>query len=169
MKKTVAILLMTTLTGAVFAQTPGKFEADKADPATRTRVGKTIKAGKDEADVSGADSIKTADLRCEYLEDPLGIDVTRPRLSWRLESRQRGQRQTAYHLLVASSPDKLAQNTGDLWDSGKMQSDQSIHVAYDGKALVSRVQCFWKVMVWDKDGMASEWSDTARWSMRSSD
>ena len=118
-----------------------------------------------ETEVFVAKRIKVTDQRCEYLEDPLGIDVTRPRLSWRLESGQRGQRQTAYHLLVASSPEKLAQNTGDLWDSGKVRSDQSIHVAYDGKALVSRVQCFWKVMVWDKDGMASEWSDTARWSM----
>jgi alpha-L-rhamnosidase len=110
-------------------------------------------------------SIKVANLRCEYLENPLGIDQIKPRLSWKLESEQRGQRQTAYRVLVASSREKLEENTGDLWDSGKVQSGQSIHVAYDGKALVSRLQCFWKVMVWDKDGMASEWSDTARWSM----
>jgi len=125
------------------------------------------------ANVFAAGSVKVANLRCEYLEDPLGIDVTRPRLSWRLASDQRGQRQTAYHLLVASSPETLAQNMGDLWDTGKVESDQSIHVVYDGKELTSRMQCFWKVMAWpalsqvegDKDSRASHWSEPAQWSM----
>jgi len=120
---------------------------------------------KAETDVSGADSIKTADLRCEYLVNPLGIDVTRPRLSWRLESGQRGQKQSAYRILVASSRDKLDKDVGDLWDTGKLQSDQSIHVAYDGKELDSRMQCFWKVVVWDKDGKPSMPSEPAEWSM----
>jgi len=108
--------------------------------------------------------ISVTDLRCEYLTDPLGIDV-HPRLSWRLESGERGQRQTAYHLLVASSPKKLAQDAGDLWDSGTVESDQTVHVAYDGTALESRTQCFWKVRVWDKNGHPSAWSEPAMWSM----
>jgi alpha-L-rhamnosidase len=95
----------------------------------------------------------------------LGIDETRPRLSWISESSQRGQKQTAYHLLVASSRDKLDKNIGDLWDSGKVKSDQSIHVAYAGKPLESRMRCYWKIRLWDKEGKASNWSEPAEWSM----
>jgi len=110
-------------------------------------------------------SVTITSLSCEYLTDPVGIDVTEPRLSWQLESGQRGQKQTAYRVLVASSRAKLDKNVGDLWDSGKVQSDQSIHVAYNGKPLQSRMQCFWKVMTWDKDGKPSKWSKPAFWSM----
>ena len=67
-------------------------------------------------------------LRCEYLNNPLGIDVARPRLSWVIESTRRGARQTAYQVLVASSQEQLKQDKGDLWDSGKVESDQSVHV-----------------------------------------
>jgi alpha-L-rhamnosidase len=115
--------------------------------------------------VSVAESIRPTNLRCEYLVNPLGIDETQPRLSWKSESDQRGQMQSAYRLLVAGSREKLDKNVGDLWDSGKVKSDQSIHLAYDGKELTSRMQCFWKVMVWDKDGKASSWSEPAQWSM----
>ncbi|MCF7955618.1 MAG: glycoside hydrolase family 78 protein [Phycisphaerae bacterium] len=117
------------------------------------------------AGVSAAENIKAADLRCEYLENPLGIDVIQPRLSWKLESEIRGQKQTAYRILVAGSPEKLDKNIGDLWDSGKIISDQSIQIAYKGNDLTSRMQCFWKVMVWDKDDSASSWSTPAMWSM----
>ena len=107
-------------------------------------------------------------LRCEYLENPLGIDVLRPRLSWRLTTRdatERGQRQTAYQVLVASTPEALARDTGDRWDSGRVQDDQSIQVEYAGTALASGQECYWKVRVWDAEGRASPWSDPARWTM----
>ena len=110
-------------------------------------------------------SVSAVALRCEYLENPLGIDVAKPRLNWKLKSDTRGQKQTAYRLLVATSLDKLNANLGDLWDSGKVQSDQSSHVDYAGKPLVSRTLCFWKVMVWPEEGKASEWSSPAHWSM----
>jgi alpha-L-rhamnosidase len=97
-------------------------------------------------------------LRCEYVENPLGIDVLEPRLSWLLADDRRGQRQTAYQVLVASSPDTLVRDRGDLWDSGKVHSDQSIHVQYSGKPLVSRQACWWKVRIWDKEGQPSLWS-----------
>lgn len=116
-------------------------------------------------DVSAAVSFRPADLRCEYLVNPLGIDEGKPRLSWISESDQRRQKQTAYHILVASSRQKLDENIGDLWDTGKVKSDRSIHVVYKGKELQSRMQCFWKVMIWDKDTKASEWSSPAMWSM----
>jgi alpha-L-rhamnosidase len=95
----------------------------------------------------------------------LGIDVVKPRVSWQIKSGRRGERQTAYHVLVASSREKLDTDMGDLWDSGKVHSDQSVHVAYSGKELASRTQCFWKVRVWDKVGKASKWSKPAMWSM----
>jgi alpha-L-rhamnosidase len=117
------------------------------------------------ANVSAAENVKASNLQCEYLDAPLGIDVIKPRLSWRLESGQRGQKQSAYRVLVASSRETLDKDIGDLWDSGKVESDQSIHVAYDGTALESRMQCFWKVKVWDRDGKASAWSEPALWSM----
>jgi alpha-L-rhamnosidase len=105
------------------------------------------------------------DLRCEYLENPLGIDAIQPRLSWVLDSTERGQRQTARQILVASSEANLQADKGDLWDSGKVVSDQSTQVRYAGKPLASRAECFWKVRVWDKDGKASAWSKPAYWTM----
>lgn len=104
-------------------------------------------------------------LRCEYRLDPLGIDVAMPRLSWTLRSGGRGQVQTGYRILVASSRRLIEKNTGDLWDSGMVASDQSIQIAYTGKPLRSHMQCFWKVRVWDKDGKPSGWSKTACWTM----
>jgi len=104
-------------------------------------------------------------LKCEYLENPAGIDALNPRLSWQLTSNQRGDKQTAYHLLVASSQKKLDKNIGDVWDTGKVNSDQSIHVEYDGIPLKSGMPCYWKVRAWDKDGNPSHWSQPAKWSM----
>jgi alpha-L-rhamnosidase len=107
-------------------------------------------------------------LKCEYQENPLGVDTTAPRLSWQLDwanSGDRGQIQTAYHILVSSGRETLAADIGDVWDSGKVFSDQSVHVPYSGKNLISRQQCFWKVRVWDRDGVESPWSDPGTWSM----
>ena len=109
--------------------------------------------------------LEVRSLRCEYLENPLGIEVTQPRLSWKLESTQRGQKQTAYRILVASSIENLDKDQGDLWDSKKMFSDHSSQLVYKGTPLESQMQCFWKVMVWDIEGASSEWSDSAKWSM----
>ncbi len=110
-------------------------------------------------------SVHADRLRCEYLDNPLGIDVVRPRLSWVLWSQERGQRQTGYRVLVASSPELMARDRGDLWDSGKVESDQTVHVEYGGKPLTSRMRYHWKVQVWDKTGQASPWSEAALWSM----
>jgi len=109
--------------------------------------------------------VQIENLRCEYRENPLGIDDLTPRLCWQLNSDERGQRQTAYRILVASSADLLKQGCGDLWDSGKMDSDQCLHVRYAGKPLVARERCFWKVQIWDKDGVGSKWSPAAMWEI----
>ncbi len=114
---------------------------------------------------AGAEPVRPVSLRCEYLVAPVGVDVVQPRLSWRLESNRRGQKQTAYHLLVASSRDGLEKGVGDLWDSGKVESEQSLYVPYAGKPLISKMTCHWKVRVWDMDGRASDWSDATGWVM----
>lgn len=110
-------------------------------------------------------SLSVAELRCEYRRDPAGIDVVRPRLSWILNSAKRGERQTAYQVLVASSPERLTAHQGDLWDSGRVASDSTIQVEYAGKALASRQRCYWSVRTWGVDGKASDWSAPAFWSM----
>ena len=114
---------------------------------------------------SGSYAIDVENLRCEYMSDPLGIDVTEPRLSWTLTSNKRGDLQTAYRILVASSAELLKQGTGDVWDSGKVETDRSVQVEYEGKSLQSGKPYYWKVQVWDAAGRASAWSDPAVWSM----
>ncbi len=115
---------------------------------------------------SSAESPARAEyLRCEYLENPLGIGEPRPRLSWEMHDARRGARQSAYQILVASTPEKLASGIGDLWDSGRVVSNQSSQVAYQGKALGSRMRCHWKVRMWDADGKPTPWSRPALWSM----
>ncbi|MHA1277461.1 MAG: glycoside hydrolase family 78 protein [Candidatus Helarchaeota archaeon] len=104
-------------------------------------------------------------LRCEYLNNPLGIDVDKPRLSWILESDERNQIQTAYQILVASSQEMLDSDKGDLWDSKQIKSDETTHIDYAGIPLKSEMFCYWKVRVWDRNGVPSPWSDSAFWSM----
>ena len=99
-------------------------------------------------------ALTPADLRCEYAAKPLAIESPQPRLSWILHAdpAERGQRQTAYRVLVASSPDVSKRNQGDLWDSGRAASDRTIHVVYAGRPLASSMRCHWKVQVWDAHG-----------------
>jgi len=106
-----------------------------------------------------------AELRTEYLRNPLGIDVSRPRLSWIVASDQRGTMQSAYRLLVATTAEALARDQGDLWDSGKVVSDQSIHVPYNGAPLKSGALCHWKVIVWTNTHPEPVVSQPAYWSM----
>ena len=115
--------------------------------------------------VACSGEIVTENLRCEYLANPLGIDESHPRLSWILSSSQRGERQTAYQILVASSAERLGQDSGDMWDSGKVTSDESSQIGYAGQPLSSRQGAFWKVKAWDKDGKPGPWSPVAQWQM----
>ncbi len=105
------------------------------------------------------------DLRCEYLVDPMGVEEAAPRLSWTLVADRRAEVQTAYRVLVATSPNALANDQGDLWDSGKVASSQTAHIEYAGKPLTSRLACFWKVQSWNRDGEGGPWSETAKWEM----
>ena len=116
------------------------------------------------AAVAQAAKLEPVALRCEYRVNPLGIDEAQPRLTWRVESGERGQKQTAYQILVASSASALKKNDGDLWDSGKITSGETVNIVYAGRPLTSRQQCFWRVRAWDKDGRPT-WSAPASWTM----
>lgn len=105
-----------------------------------------------------------ANLQCEAMTDPLGIDILRPRLSWQLQDSRRGARQTAYEARVASSPERLEAKP-DIWDSGRVASDQSVNIPYGGPALQSRRRYYWQVRVWDQDGQPSPYSAAAWWEM----
>lgn len=100
-------------------------------------------------------------LRCEYLVNPLGIDVEKPRLSWV----RRAGAQSAYQILVASTAENLERNRGDVWDSSKVASPRSMQIVYAGRALASGKRYHWKVRHWDEAGRASAWSRPALWSM----
>jgi alpha-L-rhamnosidase len=111
--------------------------------------------------------VSPTQLRCEYLENPPVVDIVNPRLSWVNSAREgdRGQKQTAWEIQVASTKEKLLNNQGDLWVSGKVKSDRSFNIKYAGKPLTSRQDCWWRVRTWDKNGIASDWSEPAFWSM----
>ncbi len=94
-------------------------------------------------------------LLCEYRSNPLGIDVTVPRLSWQMQTDRHGARQTAYRILAASDPELLIEGAADLWDSGKVASDQSVHLPYQGQRLQSRQRVYWSVIVWDETGAST--------------
>ena len=116
--------------------------------------------------LASAETLASANLRTEWLAEPMGIDVTEPRLSWQVKSSERGQKQTAYHIVVASSEEKLLQNRGDLWDTGKVASGEDAESCLCGHAADAPTKrVFWKVQVWDKDGASSKWSQPASWSM----
>ncbi len=99
--------------------------------------------------------------RCEFLENPLGLDTIRPRLSWVLESDRRGARQTAWQIIAATTSEGLARDDGDLWDSGKVLSNRSVHVPYNGRPLAAGQRCWWKVRAWDEEDRVSAFGDPA--------
>jgi len=138
--------------GAAALARPGILRAAEADKAA--------------AAASGEAGLAATDLRCEYLTDPLGIDARCPRFSWKLTDPKstRGQKQTAYQIVVSASAGGGARRTA-LWDSGKVDSSTSVNVAYAGPALASGQDCRWKVRVWDKDAKPTAWSPEARFSM----
>jgi alpha-L-rhamnosidase len=118
-------------------------------------------------------------LTCEYLINPIGLDVRQPRLNWQTRAAQHGARQTAYQIIVgenlavpstglrarleASTADQTA--AGILWDTGKVMSDTSVHVPYAGAALRPGQRCYWGVRVWDENDAASDWSEIAFWEI----
>ena len=115
--------------------------------------------------ISTCAGMRPVDLRCDYIVNPRGLDSNPPRLFWKLAADVRGQRQTAYQILVASSLKNLETNQGDQWDSGKVLGDETIQIAYAGKPLTSDTDYFWKVRSWDSAGQPGRWSESAHWTM----
>ena len=113
----------------------------------------------------GAAFAQPVRLRCEYRQNPLGIDSPSPHLSWQSDSSERNWKQSAYQILVASSVDALRSGQTDVWDSGKTSSDESVDIAYEGPPLESRKRYYWKVRVWDASGNAADSSEDAWWEM----
>lgn len=103
-------------------------------------------------------------LKCEYLTNPLGIDVSNPDFSWEINSAIHGETQVAYQLIVASSPELLSKNVGDVWDTNKVTDANSINRTYAGKPLESGTTYYWKVRVWNSQDQVSPWSTPALWS-----
>ena len=112
-------------------------------------------------------SVVLKELKCEYKTNPLGIDNTSPRFSWKMvdKTNTRGQKQTAFQILVSSSMELLNKNKGDVWDSGKVSTDSSVNNTFHGSLLKSSTPYYWKVCVWDVSGKQSKWSEPAKFSM----
>ena len=109
--------------------------------------------------------LKINEPRVEYHENPKGITILQPRFSWVLIGDGRNRSQSAYSILVSSSNGKLSENLGDVWDSGKVASNATNQIEFDGTQLVSKANYFWKVKVWDENGQESAWSAPANFSM----
>lgn len=107
-------------------------------------------------------------LECEWLTDPVGIDARAPRLSWRYEAvagTRRGLRQTKYQILAASAPQLLEPGKADRWDSGVVESGETLSIVWGGKALTSGERVFWAVRVWDEADVPSRFTPPATFLM----
>ncbi len=98
-------------------------------------------------------------LTCEYKINPIGIDVKAPRLSWKISSDQNNIMQSAYEINV------MDENGVSLWSTGKIFSDQSVNIAYNGVPLKSQQRAYWQVRIWDNNNNATKWSEKAYWEM----
>ena len=118
---------------------------------------------------SGADVRSPLGLTVEYRSNPCGLDTQAPRLGWKLgQGLGAGETnviQAAYQVLVASSREKLDRGEGDLWDSGRVESDRNVGVEYAGHPLSTSQRAFWKVRTWTAGGACSDWSDAGEWTM----
>jgi len=109
--------------------------------------------------------LTTGTLTCEYANNPLGVASKSPRLGWIIDTKQRNTQQIAWQILVADNQASLDKNIGNIWDSKKVNSNQSIQISYKGEALKPAKTYYWKVKIWDNHGNVSLWSKTAMWRM----
>lgn len=125
------------------------------------RNSRSLSGGDGSADAS---AFYATDLRCENLEDPLGIYTSQPRLSWRMVSDAQGAAQSAYRILCATDPAILCPGKADLWDTGKVPADTSRLIPYGGKEIQRGIPSYWTVRIWNERGVASAWSEQAVWT-----
>ncbi|WP_281310691.1 glycoside hydrolase family 78 protein [Flavobacterium flavigenum] len=105
--------------------------------------------------------ISAEHLTCEMAENPLAVIQNQPRLSWQLVSKEFYASQIGYQILVSSSEENIKNDNGDIWNSGRVNSDKNLQINYGGTSLKSETKYFWKVKVWNQKGKASNWSKTA--------
>ncbi|MBA7523733.1 Alpha-L-rhamnosidase [subsurface metagenome] len=110
---------------------------------------------------TGSEKLAVSDLKCEYLSNPMGIDIQEPRFSWSISSKLRGVSQSAYRIIIADTPGKLKEKQGDIWDSGQVLSDNSTNIVYQGIPLQSGKKYYWKVIVWNQDNEQNSNGETA--------
>lgn len=115
--------------------------------------------------VSAAPLLQPVHLTCEYLENPLGIDVLKPRLSWNFIANERNQAQTAYEIIVSDNEKDIVSQKGNIWQTGKIITAANIQNEYEGPALASFKKYYWRVKVYDKNSIASGWSSIATFEM----
>ncbi len=101
------------------------------------------------------------DLTCEHKKDPLGVDAPHPRLSWKIRSAGYNVMQTAYSIRVAT--DQRFSGSGMSWQTGKIVSDESVLIPYEGAPLKPGQRYYWQVKVWDNKGRESQWSEAGYW------
>lgn len=111
-----------------------------------------------------SDSIQVSHLQVEMKDNPQGIDVAHPRFSWQIRSEQPDLVQTGYRIQVAASAEDLKAEKNLLWDSGEVDSDQSLWIAYGGESLQAKKPYFWRVKVKTNQG-SGKWSDIQTWGM----
>lgn len=115
--------------------------------------------------IYGQNLVSVNNLKCESKVNPLGVEAKNPRFSWEINSTERATYQSAYHILVSDTPEKLKANIGNIWDSNVIKLDQSLQVAYNGAPLSAEKKYYWKVKIVNQGGKESAWSNTALWQM----
>lgn len=110
------------------------------------------------------ESLQISEMKVEFISEPVGLDVEFPRFSWVPDSKERSAAQSAYRILVSNDPEKMEDLEGDLWDSGKVMGSETIHIRYEGPALQSNEDYYWRVHLWDELGKPSGWSDVQQFS-----
>lgn len=133
----------------------------------REGVGRSIGAGvpafyqNHRKDTAAVPPLQPARLTCEYLENPLGIDVQQPRLSWTFVANERNQSQSAYELLVSDQLKEISAGRGNVWTTGKITTARSLHIEYNGAVLKPFTRYYWRIKVYNQHGIASSWSESA--------
>ena len=105
--------------------------------------------------------LEVANLRCDFMDHPLGLENSRPGFSWEIHADRRQTMQGAYQLMVASSPELLDEESADMWSPGLVESGQSVQVTYQGRPLASASRYYWKVRIRDQHGVYSPWSEVS--------
>ena len=105
--------------------------------------------------------LQPAGLTCEYIQNPLGIDIKQPRLAWNFVSNERNKMQSAYEIIISDNEKNIILGKGDMWETGKISSDQNVNIVYKGKELKSFTRYYWRVKVYDETSQSSSWSKPA--------